>query len=157
MIEVFKPVPNYPDYEVSNLGNVKSLKYNKVRILKQTPSSRGYLMVNLSNGEAKVRTVHQLVAIMFLNHNPNGSDLVINHIDFNKLNNNVENLEVITQRENANRKHLKSSSKYVGVYWNKKNKKWGGKIIIDKKQTHLGFFKDEAKASEAYKNALKKL
>ena len=45
----------------------------------------------------------------------------------------LDNLEIITQRENANKKHIKSSSKYVGVCFNKKRNKWGWKALkIDK-------------------------
>jgi hypothetical protein len=80
--------------------------------------------------------------------------LVVNHKDFNKLNNNLDNLEIITQRQNTNKKHLKSSSQYIGVFWNKQNKKWKSQIRINKKIKYLGYFVNEIDAHNAYQNAL---
>ena len=155
MIEVFKPVPNYPDYEVSNFGDVKSLKYGKERILKPAPNSNGYLQVDLrKKGERKIRKVHKLVAEAFLDHKPNGHILVINHINLNKLDNRLENLEIVTTRENTNRKHLKSTSKFTGVSWNTCKKKWLAQIYLNRNIKFLGYFKDELKASEAYQTEL---
>ena len=162
MQEVFRDIPNYKGmYQVSNLGNVKSLKRKgclKDKFLKLCYDSRGYLNCNLhKNNVQKTRTVHQLVAISFLNHKIDGHKLVVNHINFNKSDNRLENLEVITQRKNANKKHIKSSSKYVGVYYNKANGKWISQININKTIKYLGSFKDEYKAYLAYKEELSKL
>lgn len=93
-------------YEVSNFGRVKStslftidkngVKKKKARkILKQSFTSTGYLMVNLKR---KMCKVHRLVAIAFI-PNPYNKPY-INHKDGNPLNNTVENLEWVTQKEN---------------------------------------------------------
>jgi len=149
--EIFKTIFNYPDYEVSNLGRVKSLKYNKERILSSSSCGKGYLKVCLCKNKInKTVIVHHLVAIAFLNHKPNGNALVVNHINFDKSDNRLENLELITQRENSNRKHLKSSSEYVGVCWHKNHKKWSAQITINKKQKHLGYFTNEYDAHLSY-------
>jgi len=167
--EIWKTIKGYPDYEVSSFGGVKSLgrlilKYGKKpflykeRILKPVVISGGYLAVNLySNGVVKMRTIHQLVAEAFLNHKPNGHKLVVNHINFNKADNRVKNIEIITQRENTNQKHIKSSSKYTGVTWYKTGKKWVAKIHINGKDRHLGYFTNELEASKAYQNKLKEI
>ena len=125
MIEIYKDVIGYEGvYQVSNLGNVKSYRNSKERQLKLVKNYAGYLVVCLSiNNTKKVRKVHQLVAESFLNHKRCGMELVVNHIDFDKTNNKLDNLEIITNRENSNRKHLKSSSIYTGVYWYKKYNK----------------------------------
>ena len=154
--EVWRSVKDYEDYQISNLGNVKSLKCGNERILKKSLNNHGYYRIGLhKNKVSKTLKVHKLVAIAFLNHKPDGHKLVVNHIDFNKLNNNVSNLEIVSQRENTNRKHLKSSSKYTGVYWFKKSNKWMAGIRINGKQKYLGLFKDEIEASNAYQTALK--
>jgi len=154
-MEVFKKIKGYPNYKVSNLGYVKSLKFGKERILKRGIGSRGYSTVSLhEDSKQKTKKIHQLVAVAFLNHTPNGHKLVVNHIDFNKLNNNVDNLEIVTARENSNRKHIKSSSKYVGVTWSKKSKKWLSQIEINGKKKHLGLFTNEIEASNKYQGAL---
>jgi hypothetical protein len=156
MNEIFKDIPGYEGrYQVSNLGNVKSFNNRKEKILKQTILKNGYLYCGLSNKKSKTFLVHQLVAMAFLDFIPNGFNLVINHINFIKTDNRLENIEIVTQRENTNKKHLKSSSKYVGVGWAKNNKKWKAYILFKGKYKHIGYFTDELKASEAYQNALK--
>lgn len=170
MKEIFKDIPTYEGiYQVSNLGKVKSLErviirsdgkpYSaKEKILKNFLTDRGYYSVKLyKNKILKTITVHQLVSMAFLNHTPCGYKLVVNHIDFDKKNNNVSNLELVTQRENANHKHLKSSSKYTGVCWNKARNKWQSNIKINGKLKHLGLFTNEYDAHLAYENALKQL
>lgn len=157
-MEIYKDVIGYEGlYQVSNLGNVKSLKLGIERNINLSLNC-GYLKVNLRiNGIQKRRTVHQLVAESFLNHKRCGFELVINHIDFDKTNNRLENLEVVTQRANTNQKHIKSSSKYVGVYWCKTTNKWKSQIRSDGKVKHLGYFIDELESSEAYQKELLKL
>jgi len=159
-MEIYKDVIGYEGiYQVSNLGNIKSLKFNKEKVLNPSCSSPdGYYRVNLFiNGKSTSRLVHQLMAESFLNHKVCGLKLVINHIDFNRTNNRLDNLEIVTNRENTNKKHLKSSSKYTGVYWNKANNKWQSIIYLNGKLKHLGLFKDELDALEAYQKALSKL
>ena len=156
--EIWKPIPNYDGYEVSNYGRVKSLKLGRELILKPSISKRGYYRNEIwNNNTRKIFGTHQLVAMAFLGHKPNGQILVVNHINFGKKDNRLENLEVITQRQNANLKHIKSSSKYTGVTWNKKNKRYRALIVINRYQIYLGEFKDEKIASEHYNIALNNL
>lgn len=165
-MEVWKSIKDYPNYEISNLGNVKSLKRIKLnkgkypfiineKILKKATDAYGYYHVRLSNNSiVKTCKIHQLVSEAFLNHIPCGYKLVVNHINFIKTDNRIENLELITVRENTNRKHLKSNSKYTGVSWSKSNKKWQSQIFINGKNIHLGFYDNEIKAHLAYINKL---
>lgn len=157
MIEEWKDIPEYEGlYQVSNLGNVKSLKFGKQKLLKPQINSRGYYQVRLwKNSKGSIIKVHQLVAMSFLNHIRNGLKLVVNHIDLDKTNNHIHNLEVITQRENANMKHIKTSSSYVGVCWDKSNNKWKSSITINGKLKHLGLFESELDASNAYQEIYK--
>ena len=159
MNEIWKEVKGYEGiYEVSNIGRVKSLKFNKEKILKAGLNSNGYLTVSLCKyGSQKTRKVHKLVAEAFLYHTPCGFELVVNHIDINKTNNKVDNLELVTSRENSNRKHIESTSKYVGVSWKKQNNKWRSQIEINGKKKHLGYFTDEFEAHLAYQTELKKI
>ena len=88
------------DYQINEKGEIYSKKTNK--ILTGTIYNTGYRMVRLTTSKGKKGyAVHRLVAITFL---PNPNNLpVVNHKDGNKLNNNVENLEWVTQ--SYNRKH----------------------------------------------------
>jgi hypothetical protein len=168
--EIWRPVIGYEGiYEVSNLGRVKSLERivernngrNKTineKILKGRINSDRYFNIDLCNkGVIKTKTIHQLVAESFLNHKPCGMKLVVNHINFDRTDNRVENLEIVTARENANKKHLKSTSKYTGVAWYKTSKKWLASIYINGKSKHLGLFTDEYEAHLAYQSALSQL
>ena len=165
--EIYKDIPNYEGiYQVSNLGNVKSIERNrkgandvlikvKERILKARKYKSGYMMLGLSkNSKTKTRLVHQLVAEAFLNHVPNKHISVVNHIDFNRINNNVNNLEIVTMRENSNKKHIETESKYVGVFMDNRGVKWRASIYVNKKAIHLGIFDTEKEASKYYENAL---
>jgi hypothetical protein len=157
MEEIFKDVPNYEGYQVSNFGRVKSVKFSKEKILKPY-NSFGYLICVLcKNGKTKVFRVHQLVAMAFLGHVPTKYKIVVNHKNLNPLDNRLENLELITHRENTNKKHLSSTSNFTGVYWYKEAKKWRAQIYINGKLKHLGLFDCELKASEAYQNKLKQI
>jgi hypothetical protein len=154
-MEIWETLDFFIDYKVSNYGNIKSLKFGKEKILKKAINKQGYYCVCLSLDNKKYKmNIHQLVAMTFLNHNRCGYRFVVNHKDFNRLNNNVNNLEIITQRENTNLKHIKSSSKYVGVSWNKFARKWVSQIHINGKQKYLGSFNTEIEAYNCYKKYL---
>jgi len=161
-IEVWKDIPEFEGiYQVSNLGNVKSIRNNKIKILskhiqKQKYNHKSYAVSFYVDKKSKSYKVHKLVAIAFLNHKPCGYKLVIDHIDNDSLNNRLYNLQEISQRKNTS-KDKKGTSKYTGVYWCKKNKRWHCSIYTKQKRIFLGRFKDEKKAAEAYKNELKKI
>lgn len=156
--EVWKTIGDYKDYQASNLGRIKSLKLGKERILKSGLSTGGYRVVIIHHNKKRyAKKVHQLIAIAFLNHIPCGHKSVVNHKDFNRVNNNLNNLEIITHRENGNKKHLKSSSKYTGVSWCTKYGKWESRITINKKLKFLGYFHNETDAHNAYQNKLKEI
>ena len=129
----------------------------KEKILKQYDSKKGYKRVELYfEGKRKEFKVHQLVAMAFLNHIPCGYGLVVDHIDNNKKNNNIDNLQLITQRENSS-KDRKGNCKSVGVYYHKRDKLYYSQIQINKINYHLGCYKTEEEASVAYQNKLQTL
>lgn len=155
-VEVWKTIDGYEDYQISNLGRVKSLLFNRERILKAGFNTKGYLSVILyKNKKPKTIRVHVLVAMMFHGHKPDGTHkVVVDHIDNNKLNNRVDNLQLITNRENVSKGIKCGTSKYVGVYFDKKSNKWVSKITFLYRCVHLGYFDSEIEASSAYDKAL---
>lgn len=101
MKEIWRDIEGFGDcYQVSNRGIVKSLKFGKERIMK-AKKDKGYLRVGLrKDGKQKFYMVHRLVALAFL---PNPENLPeINHIDEDKTNNRVENLEWCSAKYNTN-------------------------------------------------------
>ncbi len=112
MQEIWKDIIGYENlYKVSNLGRVKSLHNGKERILKQAFDGWGYLIVSLcKNGINKTPKVHRLVAEAFI---PNPNKLSqINHIDEDKTNNCIDNLEWCTNKYNQRY----SNAKQIGCY-----------------------------------------
>lgn len=101
-IEIWKDIKGYERlYQVSNLGKIKSLKRNKEKLLKHGINNKGYQVVNLyKNNKGITKKVHRLVAEAFI-PNPNNYPIV-NHIDENKQNNNIFNLEWCTNEYNLN-------------------------------------------------------
>jgi ribosomal protein L22 len=171
--EIWKDVPEYEGfYQVSNLGNVRGLervakKWNSNRkvnalLLKMPVDKCGYRKVCLNrDGISKCNQVHRLVAMAFLNHNPKITRLVVNHIDGNKLNNNLSNLEIVTRRENATTCFIKNrekhTSQYVGVCWHDMANKWMANIKYNNKREYIGIYATEIEASNAYQKRLKEV
>ena len=172
MEEQFKDIPGYDGlYQVSNLGNVKSLERVVLRkngrkipiresILKPNSRKDGYLSVNLYNKNRKRKNfrVQQLVVMAFLYHIPNGTyNIVIDHINNIKNDNKLENLQLITNRENSSKDKKGGTSKYTGVCWHKNRNKWYSSIRINGKSKYLGMFNNEYDAHLAYQNELNKI
>lgn len=147
MEEKWKDIRGYEGiYQVSNLGNVKKIRFINNRCNFKKESIRklnirnGYYIIQLSkNGSRKSYQVHRLVAQAFIS-NPENKPF-INHKDYNPLNNNVNNLEWCTQKENVNwsicnmkkRKnitHSNTNEKYIT--YRKENDTY--RITIDKKE-----------------------
>jgi len=166
--EIFYDIPNYEGYyQISNLFRVKSLEREcnhylsgkrmvKERILKQNKTKEGYSVLRLhKDGFKKTFYIHQLVAMAFLNHNPNRHDLVVDHVNNDKNDNRPENLQLISNRENSS-KNRKGVSKYTGVFLRKGTKgtkRWFSSININRKIKYLGSFEFEFEAFMAYEKA----
>lgn len=109
--EIWKDIKGYEgEYQISNRGRIKSIryiaKYNRFieKVMKPGDNGRGYLTTMIGRkGNVKTVKIHRLVAETFV---PNPNDLSeVNHIDGNKQNNNVENLEWVSHQENMIHAH----------------------------------------------------
>lgn len=124
MEEIWKEIKDYPNYEVSNFGRVRTLKYfsnvtkkyyDRILVLKQKTSYCGYNHVGLSNKDGrKTKVVHKLVAKAFI---PNPNNLrEINHKDGNKQNNSVTNLEWCSRSDNIKHAYKMGLKKPIQEY-----------------------------------------
>ena len=134
MSEIWKPVVGYEGlYEISSYGNVRSLdriviKRNGVnhpvfgKMLSERIASTGYKMATIRdlNKQPKTYSVHRLVMEAFCGKRPVGKE--VNHIDGNRLNNRLDNLEYVTHTENMkhafenNLMNITARSKKVLIY-----------------------------------------
>jgi len=152
--EIYRDIEGYEAYQVSNTGKVKSLNHNKEIILKAAITADGYVYVNLYKDKtAKTIYVHHLVANAFL-PKEEGRDY-IDHLDNDRLNNNIENLKRVTKRENCQNlkmnKEGSTSSKFVGVSYVKKGRKnWRAQIRMEGKNKELGTFLTQEEAAKRY-------
>lgn len=146
-------------YMISNTGIVKSLSRKiglrtlKEKTLKPVVNTKGYLQCCLSkSGCVETFEIHRLLMISAYGINEN---LVVDHIDGNRLNNNLENLQFITNRHNTSKSMKNKTSKYTGV--SKSGNRWRSRIMINSNVIELGVFDEEYDAYLAYQKELKKL
>ena len=121
--EYWKDIKGYENYKISNLGRVYSKPRERTKggILKECISKYGYSYVNLwDDGKMRRIAIHKLVAENFISK----PILEVNHIDGNKQNNCIDNLEYVTKRENILHRFRvlkqKPVRKYDGIDWNTK-------------------------------------
>lgn len=119
MEEIWKDIPNYKGYQVSNKGRVRThnkttytkkhgIRHWKDRIIKfkcinENAYKTGYRVDLWKDGINKTFLVARLVAFTFYNQDINNHNLTVDHIDGNRFNNNIENLELVSLAENIRR------------------------------------------------------
>lgn len=148
MDEIWKVIEEAPAYAVSNLGRVKratdGINTYPGRILMQKPNRDGYMVCQLSwrgcnaNRHNKVwRCTHRLVLEAFVGKRP-GDEFSANHMNGDKTNNRLDNLEWVTVSEN-NAHALRSGLRFNGIGETSKNAKLkDGEVWLIKKLLHSG-------------------
>ena len=159
-VEIWKDIEGFDGYyQISSFGRVKSLSremfngkcyfYSKEKILKVQNHTHGYCVIVIRyNKKINNFYIHRLVAQYFIDNPKNKRE--VNHINFIKLNNDVENLEWVSSIENKSHIKIlkKGTSKYVGVYYNHRSntKCWQSSIQINYKKIDLGSYNTEEEA-----------
>jgi len=164
--EIWKAVVGFDGaYEVSDLGRVRSIdrvivtsagvsRAIKGAIKGGRVTPYGYHRVNLCVKDKRTnKFVHRLVMEAFLGE----SELMTDHIDGIKTNNNVDNLEYVTPRENARRYHASKGGLPTGVSVGKITGEYCAKILINRKAVHLGNHKTIEGARNAYLEKLESI
>jgi len=159
-MEQWKDIKDYEGYyQISNFGNVRSLDREvmnggvlrrlKGKPMKLLTDKSGYKHIDISkDGKRKSLLVHRLIAQAFIG---DIEDYVINHKNNLPYDNRIDNLELVSQRENVCHgfKFLKTTSKYPGVSQHKKDGRWRAAITIIKKNIYLGIFDTEIEAHQS--------
>lgn len=163
--EIWKDVINYEGvYRVSNFGRVKRYFYHsgngeyvqRHRLIKNILAKNGYFNITLiKNGLKRPIGVHRLVAQAFIPNQDNKPQ--VNHINKDRGDNRIENLEWVTHRENIshayNLKDTKSSFMGVGYVGHRKNK-WVALIHVNGRNIKIGYFDTDIEAAKAYNDTL---
>ena len=125
----------------------KKANSNRVKAGQEAGSQlkNGYWQVRI---DGKFYYTHRIVYAIYHNRDP--GEFVVDHQDFNKSNNNPENLRLLDNSESQRHRRPYGKSKYKGVSWNKKANKWQVVIRVNGKTIHLGFYDDEEKAGLAF-------
>ena len=116
--------------------------------------TKGYYRTRLSKDKHITEyEIHRLVAQEFVPKPNVEHKLVVDHIDRNKLNNQVSNLRYVSYSQNhvnSSKRSRITTSKYKGVSWNTRCKKWRAKLVKDRRAIYLGAYDSEVDAARAY-------
>lgn len=155
MEEVWKEIKGFKGYyQVSNLGRVRSLKFNKIKMLKNGLSGKGYVGVTLSiDAKIKKQYTHRLVAEAFVKKPKSHHDLIVDHINGITTDNRAENLQWLSYRNNFLKGKGVNDNKEVGVNPTM-NGYFVSSINIKYNKIHLGCHKSDTKyLGKLYKKA----
>jgi hypothetical protein len=159
MEEIWKDIDGYDGkYKISNFGtvvkkatNTKCKKFGKEKKL-SVFIEKGYCICFLYNNKiGKRHRVHRLLMSVFVG----ASNLTVDHIDGNKLNNRIDNLEYVTIEENIKRYHkLKNKGKNYHIGVRKNKEKYTAETQINGKKHYIGTFVSFENAVFAYNSFL---
>jgi len=154
MDTIWKPIPEFAGYEVSNTGLVRSTRFNKVKNLVFGTGTMGRKTVVFSvKAKGHKFYVHRLVAMAFL---PTAdTKLAVDHIDRDVTNNHVSNLRWATRSENQANRIGTSMTGYKGVHHS--GERFYAKIIHQGRFLYLGTFDTGEAAHQAYRDKAKEL
>ena len=125
---------------------------NKFKWYAQGGANSFYARRDISNNGKRYRILMHRKILGLTNPN-----IHCDHVNNNGLDNQKSNLRGCTVSENLrnSKPFINSTSKYKGVSFYKRDNKWRAQIMIDGKETHLGYFKDEIEAAKVYDKAAK--
>jgi len=158
MIEKLFIIPAYPTYIIYPNGDVFSIRNKK--ILKPRYDKNGYKRLSIKNvftNKLDTLKIHQLVGMCYLGYKKNGK-FVVDHIDNDKQNNYLHNLQVITQSQNMRKEHMKKIQQNGLPYYIRLCKNgFSVRLAENKIKKNLGTFKTLEEAIEKRNDYFKEL
>ena len=139
-------------YAIVDNEDYPLLNLHKWCAIHQRNTDGFYAVRHMENNHKKMIRMHRIIMNCPINKE-------IDHINHNTLDNRKENLRIVTVNQNQQNaiKHKSLSSKYKGVCWDKRNKKWLVQIIYNNKRIFSKRFVDEIDAKNAYNKKAKEL
>ena len=147
-LKQFVPINGFANYKINRDGKIYNTSEKALLITKQANvglyKHNEYKKGNPRLGYKRVpKAINRLVYEHFSENEDVFDDLSkfdIKHLDGNKCNNNIDNLQLVTRKQSLQKRQKKTgcTCNYIGVCWNKKSNKWRSKIELDKKTYHLG-------------------
>ena len=148
-VEIWKKFGNI---EVSNMGNLKTKNHPDGDYCGS--NAHGYKLVSI---KGKKYLVHRLVGHLFLGLKLDDTKQEIDHINGIKNDNRIENLRIVSTRENQQNAESHRNGRLVGASFHKAAGKWRARIRIDGEQKFLGYFDTELEAHLCYMEALEEM
>jgi len=145
MQEIWKDVPSFDgDYKVSNQGRIMSFVQNSPRMMKLSPDKDGYLCLAMRSKKFKA---HRVVLWAFVGQ----SEMQVDHINGDKKDNRLCNLEYVSPRENIRR--MKGRGRILGAVKGKIKGQFRASVRFNGQSYDLGHFKTKEEANEAFLSA----
>lgn len=151
--ERWAKVPNIDgEYMISDLGNMVNVKTGKK--VGHIGQDRYCHFSGRVNGKIKDFKIHQLVYDAFGGGQYDGKKIVIDHINRDRSDNRIQNLQLLKFRDNCNKDIEVGRSGIMGVSWNTAKQRWLAQISLSDRRYVLGYRKTIDQAKELYDNAL---
>lgn len=164
MVEIWKTIPGFSKYMLSDLGRIKSM-YPHTRSKNKTEDGYGLVWVGLSSSKLYLRTclindenerksciLSRLLYSTFKGIIPN--DRMVDHIDGNTLNNSLDNLRLVNSSQSVINQKTRAGRKYKGVSLTRDNK-WEARTSLNGKMVYLGRFNSEQEAHQRFQSFAK--
>ena len=119
------------------------------KLVKNVANCKGYCRVGF---KGRIIPYHRIIWVLLNGDIPAGME--IDHIDGDRINNNISNLRLVTRRENLQNLAKHRSGRLVGCCYHKLARKWRAQIQVNGKRKHLGLYETEQEAHGVYLKAL---
>ena len=148
-------IPCAPMYYISKHGRVLSTYKGKHLLIKPRTNKYGYLFFNLVvENKKKFFYVHALMRYTYFTNAQRDEarpySMHVNHIDGNKTNNELSNLELVSMEENQRHYQIKNNPLGIGVTYHKRVKRYQAQIGVNNKRIHIGYYTTPNDAAAAY-------